>query len=504
MANNSLTVFYSTKKDNSKTFYHIDSKCALDETEIVQFVNPNSFSLSEAYNIAISECESDYLMLIHDDVLLQNGFDKIIMDNFTKYPEYGILGVAGTQKLNTSCIWWENKHLLSGQVKHQQKVGKTIKTHINKYSSKYENHIMDCVAIDGVLMAINLKKIKQTFNEDFEGFHFYDIPFCIENYLSDVKIGVMSNLLITHKSIGKLTDSWYISQKKAQSKYSDELPIQLNETKVLYDTYGLHFKEQPKIALVILSKDNVNMLTDCVNSIKTQSNYKNFNIHIGDTGSNDDNKNFIKNNLLNENVKLIELDDYNFAKNNNQIVNGLPDDVEYILFCNDDVKLINDAISHMMFTYIEKSQKNDVGTIGARLHYENGKIQHGGIVLYKRENKQLGLSHIGINTFYNAENTIAKVIGNTGAFMLIKKCDFLDVGGFNEKTSECFEDLLLNLELIKAGKINYFDGESVAYHLESVTRNKDNDKMKRMSVDYNTILIPYVNTNYNILKEYIK
>ena len=41
-----------------------------------------------------------------------------------------------------------------------------------------------------------------------EGFHFYDTTFSFENHLDGVKVGVVSNIPITHLSIGMTNQQW--------------------------------------------------------------------------------------------------------------------------------------------------------------------------------------------------------------------------------------------------------------------------------------------------------
>jgi glycosyltransferase involved in cell wall biosynthesis len=81
--------------------------------------------------------------------------------------------------------------------------------------------------IDGVFIAVHKKRIKKNFVEDFEGFHFYDLPFCVENYLSDVKIGVFTNIRITHKSIGQTNEQWETNRLLFTEKYKESLPIKI-------------------------------------------------------------------------------------------------------------------------------------------------------------------------------------------------------------------------------------------------------------------------------------
>lgn len=65
-----------------------------------------------------------------------------------------------------------------------------------------------------------------------------------------------------------------------------------------------------------------------------------------------------------------------------------------------------------------------------------------------------------------------KVVGSTCAFCMIRRADFLAVGGFNEKYRHCFEDVELNLQMLKRGLTNVCDNTTWAWHAESQTRKQ--------------------------------
>ena len=73
-----------------------------------------------------------------------------------------------------------------------------------------------------------LKKIKKNFDPNIKGFNFYDIDFCLSNYIEGkCKIGVTSNIRIAHNSIGELTDEWYQNREIVNNKYKDYFPIKI-------------------------------------------------------------------------------------------------------------------------------------------------------------------------------------------------------------------------------------------------------------------------------------
>jgi hypothetical protein len=164
--------------------------------------------------------------------------------------------------------------------------------------------------------------------------------------------------------------------------------------------------------------------------------------------------------------------------------------------------MVNDAISLMVEEYL--NNKKGIGTIGCRLYYGNNRIQHGGILIYQNKENQIGLSHKGIRTYYNvAFNKKSDVLGSTGAFLMIKKVLFDGIGGFNEGTKECFEDVLLNLDCIIRNYKNIYLGEAVCYHYESITRVKNPDKVENEKKDMVEHVLPKFTKNYAKLKNYI-
>jgi hypothetical protein len=124
----------------------------------------------------------------------------------------------------SSGMWWEDRRKMVGIVNHESG-GKKWES---KYSESLGNSIIETVVVDGLFIAIDKRKIKKNFNEDFKGFHFYDIPFCFENHIEGVKVGVITNIRITHRSIGQTNEQWEENRKLFESKYSKNLPVKLN------------------------------------------------------------------------------------------------------------------------------------------------------------------------------------------------------------------------------------------------------------------------------------
>jgi cellulose synthase/poly-beta-1,6-N-acetylglucosamine synthase-like glycosyltransferase len=108
-----------------------------------------------------------------------------------------------------------------------------------------------------------------------------------------VKIGVTFDIKVTHKSIGMTNQSWESNRIKFVEKYKESLPLEING-KLFYSDTIVKVKKEPKLAIIIPTKSKLHLLFDCIDSILTVSNYKNYNIYIADTGSSLDEKEKIK------------------------------------------------------------------------------------------------------------------------------------------------------------------------------------------------------------------
>lgn len=498
-----ITIVYSTHKDteyNKKFKQHIEQSVGLKNTQILEYVNHNQYSLSEIYNKGINESQYDIVVCVHNDVKLENGWGKKLLKEFENNPEYSIIGKAGSCYFPESGIYWEKMNqTMVGQVYHHPPGQKKW---LSTYSSKLP-FIIPVVTIDGLFISFNKTKIKHKFDETIGKFHFYDHGFCVPNYLDNVKIGVTTSFEITHESVGQPNEEFYQSKEKFLEKWGNHLPLDLKPEKI----YAPEIKSKPiknigKVAIIIPTKSKLELLIPCVESFYEHSNPELFEIFIADTGSSDEEKLKIKETFSSKNnVNFIEYDYYNFAKINNDVVkNYLNNTHEFILFCNNDIKICNDVIYGMLKTFKEEKK---VGTVGARLHFKDNTLQHGGIIAVINERNVFGVTHNFLGTYY--PNAISKkpMIGNTGALLMIRKNMFELCGGFNENYISCFEDVELNFKLNTMGYTNIYDGNLVAYHYESSTRNEDEENLKKLSIDYKNNLLPFVQENFNLLKDKI-
>ena len=494
-----ITIIYSTHKNqeyNSKFKTHLINSVGLSDVQILEYQNNNQYSLAQVYNSGITESIYDIVVCCHNDIKLEKNWGQKLLNDFNNNPEFGIIGKAGSCYFPESGIYWERmKQTMVGQVWHQPEGQKKW---LSLYSPKVP-FIIPVVTIDGLFISFNKNKLKHKFDETIGKFHFYDHSFTIPNYLDDVKIGVTSSFEITHESIGQPNQEFWESKEVFLTKYKNKLPLDLKPEKIYVPKVNYNgIKIKGKVAIIIPTKGKLDLLFSCIESFYEHCNSSLFSIFIADTGSDESEIKLIEDLITKfDNIKLIKYNYYNFGKINNDVVkNYIGDEYEYLLFCNNDIKILNDVIGGMLNTFKEKPK---VGTIGIRLHYADNTIQHDGVVMFINNDKKLGVSHKNYGSYYSYSLGINKNFGNTAGLMMIRKFTFEKSGFFNENYDVCLEDVQLNATTLLLGLENYCDGNSVAYHYESQTREKDEETKSLETNDFLKKLLPFLIQNFNKL-----
>lgn len=240
-------------------------------------------------------------------------------------------------------------------------------------------------------------------------------------------------------------------------------------------------QDNPLISIIIPSKDNYQVLKNCLDSLHEITRYQNYEIILIDNGSNDNNKEKYQQLATKYNAKYIYRKmKFNFSKMCNigtQNSNG-----EYLLFLNDDIEIIQEDWLDRMIGHAELSH---IGAVGAKLLYPDRKtIQHLGVI-----NIQNGPIHpfAGYDDepiYYFGRNRIDyNYLAVTAACLLINKRKFATIGGFNENLKVAYNDVDLCFSLVEAGYYNVVRNDVVLIHHESVSRGDDRkvqEKFKRL------------------------
>jgi len=224
MKKNKIIVVFSShfsKEENQEFEQHILDTIGVDN-KIVCYENFNQYGLTELYNKAIDEHNEDNVIMVfcHNDIIFKTkDWGKRLLNKFNNQ-DYQIIGVAGSTFLPEGAMWWEKPERMIGIVDHTN----GLREWTSEYCKPFYG-IKDVALIDGLFMAIDCNDIEHKFDENFKGFHFYDLSICVPNWLDGINIGVVTDIRILHKSVGMVNEEWDKNRKQFAEKYKDELPI---------------------------------------------------------------------------------------------------------------------------------------------------------------------------------------------------------------------------------------------------------------------------------------
>jgi GT2 family glycosyltransferase len=140
----------------------------------------------------------------------------------------------------------------------------------------------------------------------------------------------------------------------------------------------------------------------------------------------------------------------------------------HLLLLNDDIEVIS---SDWMTAMLEYSQQRDVGAVGAKLLYPDGRLQHIGIVLGVGGGAAHAFhQHAGASPGYaSSAVSVRNYSAVTAACMMTRRDAFDSIRGFDEKFAVDFNDVDYCLRLRQAGYRIVFTPFATLYHHESAS-----------------------------------
>jgi GT2 family glycosyltransferase len=245
-------------------------------------------------------------------------------------------------------------------------------------------------------------------------------------------------------------------------------------------TYDI--EDEPLISILIPNKDNIKILSTCINSILEKSTYKNIEIIVIENNSTEKEIfEYYKSLDKYKNVKVVKYEangEFNYSSINNfgaKYAKG-----EHLLFLNNDIEVISKNWLQEMLMY---SQRKDIGAVGAKLYYANDTIQHAGVIL--GIGGFAGHSHRHIDRKSGGYFSRCKIQQNlsavTAACLMMKKSVFNEINGFDETFKVALNDVDLCMRIRQAGYLIAWTPYTELYHYESISRGYEDtpEKQKR-------------------------
>lgn len=228
----------------------------------------------------------------------------------------------------------------------------------------------------------------------------------------------------------------------------------------------------PKVTIIIPTKNKIDQIAPCLSTIFKITEYPNYEVLVVDNGStNEDVLSYLADIVKREpRVRVLRYDErFNWAAINNWAVLHTSQDTNYLLFLNDDTRVVEAQwLSCMVTTSLYRDK---AAVVGARLLYPMGAIQHVGVMCdYGNAghiHKMLPANHPGYNGLAALTHQATAV---TGACMMVRRNVFAKLGGFDEKYAMNFNDVAFCLKANEAGYVCVVAANAQLQHLESVTR----------------------------------
>ncbi len=228
----------------------------------------------------------------------------------------------------------------------------------------------------------------------------------------------------------------------------------------------------PKVSIIIPTRDRMELLRTCVESIRRKTTWSNYEIVIVDNqSSRRETLDYLGSLRGREHIRLLSDDaPFNYSAINNRAVAQC--DGELVCLLNNDIEVISPGWLEEMAGH---ALRPEVGAVGAMLYYPDDTIQHAGVVV--------GLHgaadhvHAGRPRGWCGPAGRARVAQElsavTGACLLVRRAAYIDVEGMDERLAVAFNDIDFCLRLRERGLHNIWTPHAELYHHESASRGRD-------------------------------
>lgn len=233
-------------------------------------------------------------------------------------------------------------------------------------------------------------------------------------------------------------------------------------------------KQEHHVQVIIPFKDQKKLTLSCVQHVLKQKGV-NLTITAVDNASADRS---IARELTDLGVEVLTIQEpFNYSRLNNLAVKQTTAAAhcDVLLFLNNDVDLEEEAILEML-RWIDQPQ---VGMVGCRLHYPDGRLQHGAVSLnpsHSFNNDLMHWEHIEKwCRFDEMQQTKQLGINDavTAACAMVKRDNFIRVGGFDEAWYPIgYSDTNLAVKLRLIGLKAFYTPYAAGIHHESVSRKE--------------------------------
>ncbi len=234
----------------------------------------------------------------------------------------------------------------------------------------------------------------------------------------------------------------------------------------------------PPLSVIVPTRNRVDLLRTCINGVAT-ADYPDVEVIIVDNDSDDPATLDYLASLDPVQYRVLRHSGpFNYSAINNRAVAQAHGRLLCLL--NNDIETMD---RKWLATLATQALRPEVGAVGARLLYPDGRIQHAGVVI--GVGNAAGHAHRFLypddGGYFHRHSLPQFTMAVTAACLVVAREKFLAVGGLNEADFPvAFNDVDLCLRLNRQGWQSFYEPRATLIHHESVSRGLDQDPVGAM------------------------
>lgn len=229
----------------------------------------------------------------------------------------------------------------------------------------------------------------------------------------------------------------------------------------------------PRVSIIVPTRNRLDLLQVCIEGLARTA-YPDFEVIVVDNGSDDPaTLNYLAKLDPVRHRVLRDPGPFNYSRLNNYAAREATGDLLCLL--NNDIEILS---PDWLVIMARQALRPEVGAVGARLLYPNGRIQHAGVVLGICGGAAHAhrLLHPDEEGYFHRHALPQFVSAVTAACLVVQRVSFEAVGGLDEQNfAVAFNDVDLCMRLNARGWQSFYEPRAMLVHHESVSRGLDRD-----------------------------
>ena len=237
--------------------------------------------------------------------------------------------------------------------------------------------------------------------------------------------------------------------------------------------FGQERADLPRVSVIVPTRNRLDLLSTCLEGL-TRTDYPDLEVIVVDNGSDDPATLAYLASIDLEGYRVLrQPGPFNFSRLNNRAVEVATG--ELLCLLNNDIEVLKPDWLAIM---ARQALRPEVGAVGARLLYPDGRIQHAGVVMGICGGAAHAhrLVHPNDQGYFRRHALPQFVSAVTAACLVIRRESFEAVGGLDEENfAVAFNDVDLCMRLNAQGWQAFYEPRATLVHHESVSRGFDRD-----------------------------